>query len=88
MQSVRRHAQEYGAEYDTPEGLRFETQPPMLIGDCSTGRSAGEPKTSACVHPSAQVKWFAISLRWGESMQSVMNVPRKKPVRNVDAVRA
>ena len=87
---MRRHAQEYGAEYDTPEGLRFGTQPPMLIGDCSTGRSAGEHKViwGTCVDPSAQVKWFAISLRWGESMQSVMNVPRKKPVRNVDAVRA
>ncbi|PIL28967.1 hypothetical protein GSI_09014 [Ganoderma sinense ZZ0214-1] len=41
----------------------------------------------ASAHP-AHVKWFAISLRWGESTHRVMNVPRKKPVSSADAVRA
>ena len=33
------------------------------------------------------VKWFAISLRCGESTQRVMKVPRKNPVSSADAVR-
>ena len=39
-------------------------------------------------HTPAHVKWFAISLRWGERTHRVMNVPRKKPVSSADAVRA